>query len=294
MRGLANRSFAADAHNKELSFVEIQMLQEAAKWEMLLLTVIVVTTACLMQVTSHTSLRALDQLLLPKPRLALYKLLRLFVLYVLLHALMLWIGHVGLPQLIVQFMLTQLPTVIIALAAMGAVIAICWVILRGTKRRVNFIFISLLYAGTACLLFFYFGSKYSLVFLSGTATWHDYVFQPYALLILLLLYTLSVYGKRRIRMNSLPVLTADQLQGQPLELLYTLRRDQQILRHSQELDLYYVHDVSLNLYYPYRIQEVSKLPKAKRRTSGHTQDAEAKPLSRVQSRAKKYRKLPPL
>ncbi len=72
-----------------------------------------------------------------------------------------------------------------------------------------------------------------------------------------------------------------------MELLYTLRRDQQILRHSQELDLYYVHDVSLNLYYPYRIQEVSKLPKAKRRTSGHTQDAEAKPLSRVRAALEK-------
>ncbi len=101
--------------------MEIQMLQQLAQWEMFVLTVIVVTTVCLMQVTSHTSLRALDQLLLPKPRLALYKLLRLFALYVLLNALMLWIGHVGLPRLIVQFMWTQLPTVIIALAAMGSV-----------------------------------------------------------------------------------------------------------------------------------------------------------------------------
>lgn len=277
---------------KELSFVEIQILQQFASWEMLILSFIVITIACFMQVTSRSALRLLDQLLLPKLRLALGNLLRLFVLYVLMHALMLWTSYTGLPLLALQIIMTQLPAVLIGLATLGLMITICWLISWVTKRKVNTIFVSLLYAITTYVLFLYFSSKYSLVIHSGTAAWHDYMFQPYALLILLMLYTLSAYGRGRVRMTSLGMLTAEELDGQPLELLYTLQRHQQILRNQSETDVYYVHDIAANVYYPYKVQQIRELPRASRRSSasGNTQDAQNQPLSRVKSRAKKHNK----
>lgn len=194
-----------------------------------------------------------------KPRHSFVQALTLIAGLQFLHV---WLGMIGYPR----WLSDAFPALVIIACCAIAGILLLWIAYgMRSRRRKTYPFLSWLFHAAALVpLQLFLGYEYADYLQSGSARTPDYVLSWPVAAACLILWSQLAYASRGVYVRSLGRVEGRSLPDRELKLLFTLRKDWQVLQDRDEPSVHYLHDLAADHYYQYIMADESDHPYMRR------------------------------